>query len=120
MELSLPVVHRMGVPQDVLLKERRMHTNEGLGVKGSSHVININLSRLVQTRKVALPEGIQEPCEFVFRVFSQEIFVGSGGVALDQVSGNEPFVEKRRRERDGEVFPFNRKPLLLVVNDSFL
>ena len=97
MELSLPVVHRVGVSKDVLLKKGRMHTDEGLGVKRPSHIIDVNLSRLFQSCKVALPQGIQEPCEFVFGVLSQERFVGSGGVALNEVSGNEPFVEKRRR-----------------------
>jgi hypothetical protein len=119
-ELSLPVVHRVGVPEDVLLKERRMHADEGFGVKGASHIVDINLSRLFQACKVTLPQGIQEPCKFVFGVLSQEGFVGGGGVALDEVSGNEPFIEKWGRERDRTVFSLNRKRLLRVVNDSFL
>lgn len=119
-EFPLPLVCRVGVPEDVFLKERRMHTDEGLGIKGPSHIIDINFSRLFQAREVALPQRVQEPCKFVFGVLSQERFVGGYGVALDEVSGNETFVEKRGRERDRIVFPLNRVSLFRVVDDSFL
>ena len=73
----LPVVHGVGVPEDVVLKECRMHTDEGFGVEGPSHIIYINFSRPLQARKVALPQGVQEPCKFVFGMLSQKGFVGS-------------------------------------------
>lgn len=120
MEVFPPVVDRVGVPEDVRLKERRMHTDEGLRVKGPSHIIDINFSRLFQARKVALPQGVQEPCKLVFGVVSQEVFIGGCGVALDEVSGNESFFKKWGRERDGMVSPLNRKRLFQVVDDGFL
>ena len=119
-ELVLPVVHRVGVPEDVLLKERRMHTDEGLGVEGPSHIIDENFPRLFQPCKIALPQGVQEPCKFVFGVLSQEIFVSGCGVALDEIGSNESFVEKWGRERDRMACPLNRKPLFGVVNNGFL
>ena len=73
----------MGVPEDVLLKERRMHADEGFGVKGSSHIVDINLSGLFQSLEVALPQGIQQPCKFVFGILSQESLVGGRGVTVD-------------------------------------
>ena len=56
LEFLSPVVHRVGVSENVLLKEGRMHTDEGLGVEGPSHIIDINFSSLLQTPKVALPQ----------------------------------------------------------------
>ena len=76
MELGLPVVDRVGVPEDVPLKESRVHTDEGLRVKGPSHIVDVNFPGLVQTRKVTLPEGVQKPSKFVFGALLQERFVG--------------------------------------------
>jgi hypothetical protein len=118
--LHLPVIDRVGVPEDVLLEECRMHADEGFGVKGSSHIIDISLSGFFQTREVALPQGVQEPCKLVFGVLSQERLVGGCRVALNEVSSDEPFVEEGRRERGIAVSPLDGETLLWVVNDGLL
>lgn len=76
----------MSIPEDTAVEELRMDLDEALGVERASHVIDVGLSRPIESSEVTSSEGVDDPGELELRMVLEEVLVCGGDLVLLEIN----------------------------------